>query len=142
MKAVEIKFSRLGVHSSSDPKGHVIYMLAALVTDDMDKRHRYYLEIPFVSSKKVPMDLVDCGTGFIVGVNGMYYAFNEKGEKLSSFPMEGGKVIQMDPEYIVTRKGDEVTFYTHTYELKGRRMLTPDEITMLDSKNQEEKSEN
>lgn len=131
MKGLEIKFSEIGITSSSEPKSKAMYMIAANVTDDKGKKHRHYLDIAPVFSKKTPMEAWVCPMGFTLKVNGVYYVYNEAGERLASFTADEGEVIQMNPEYIVLRKGNDASFYTHTFEFKGSRPLNPEEITGL-----------
>lgn len=132
MKGLEIKFSEVGITSSANPKRKAMYIIVANVIDDKGKKHRHYLDIDMVDSKKVPISAWLCPTGFTILVKGMYYAYNEAGERLCSFSTEEGNMIQMNPDFIVLRKGNEASFYSHSFELKGSRPLTPEEIASLD----------
>lgn len=38
----------------------------------------------------------------------------------------------MNHDFIVLRKGNEASFYSHSFELKGSRPLMPEEIASLD----------
>lgn len=38
----------------------------------------------------------------------------------------------MNHDFIVLRKGNEASFYSHSFELKGSRPLTLEEIASLD----------
>lgn len=41
-------------------------------------------------------------------------------------------MIQMNPDFIILRKGNDASFYSHSFELKGSRPLTLEEIASLD----------
>lgn len=134
MQTIEIKFSKFGVTPSSTCQRQVLYMIVANITDNKGKRHRYYLDTPFISDKKQLKTLLGCETHFIILVDNEYFVFNEVGERISSFPVEKGNAVYIDSQFIALRTSNEISFYTHRLVFDHKRELTPEEIEMLDSK--------
>lgn len=55
MKGLEIKFSEVGITTSANPQRKAMYFVVANVIDDKGKKHRHYLDIDMLDSKKVPI---------------------------------------------------------------------------------------
>ena len=137
IKGLKLTFSRIGVHSITQPERRVVWMVGMdIVYEDGSRNKVPLLSYPMVSTaEKKKINVSATTTGFVIATPGeerSYHFYNAAGEATGQLPVaEVGELVQIDERAVVFRMGDHVRFYGLDSTLIGERDLTAEEIAAL-----------
>lgn len=134
---MQIKFSRVGVHSLFSPQKVRWMVKVRLGYEDGSKADVFLEQFPWINTgEKKLIGAALASNGFVVTTPGeprMHHFYTPEGEHIDELPeTEIGALVQVDDRGFVFRRGDHLRFYSNAAQLLGESILSPDEFARLD----------